>query len=394
MKDESIYDCAIIGGGLGGLTLSIALANAGYSIIVFEKEQYPFHKVCGEYISMECWNYLTKLGLPLHAMELPLINKLIVSSPDGNLLKQDLPLGGFGISRYKIDDELCKIAIDSGVTVMDNCKVEDAIFENDHFTISTSKGNFRSKVSCSGFGKRSNLDIKWKRGFILQPPNKLNNLLAVKYHIRSNYPVDTISLHNFKNGYCGISKIEDDKYCLCYLTNAANLKQSNHSITEMETNILCKNPHLKEIFETSEKIYSAPLSISQISFQQKSTVENHQLMIGDAAGLITPLCGNGMSIAIHSGKIAAKHIEDFLKGKINRNEMETAYAAEWKKNFSKRLKTGRLIQRFFGKKWITNIFIKILKLLPSLGSSLISKNARKTILALFTIFQSWKKSQV
>ncbi len=63
MDDETLYDAAIIGGGLAGLALSIQLAKKGYKTILFEKEQYPFHKVCGEYISMESWPFLESLGL-------------------------------------------------------------------------------------------------------------------------------------------------------------------------------------------------------------------------------------------------------------------------------------------------------------------------------------------
>ena len=59
--------------------------------------------------------------------------------------------------------------------------------------------------------------------FILQKPNKLNNYIGVKYHIKINWPEDLIALHNFENGYCGISQIEGNKYCLCYLTTAKTL---------------------------------------------------------------------------------------------------------------------------------------------------------------------------
>ncbi len=373
MDNETIYDCAIIGGGLAGLTLAIQLAKQQHKIILFEKEQYPFHKVCGEYISLESRNFLEKLGLPLHNMDLPIIKKLIVTSPDGTALHEDLPLGGFGISRYKIDNDLKNIAREEGVTILENCKAEDAVLVNDVFHIQTSSGKFRSRVCCGSFGKRSNFDIKWKRSFIHKANNKLNNYIGVKYHIQTSFAADTIALHNFKNGYCGISKIEDDKYCLCYLTNAANLKDSGNSIDEMEKNILSKNYFLKKIFENSSKLYDQPLSISQISFQQKKQVEKNILMIGDAAGMITPLCGNGMSMAMHGSKIAAVVIDEFLRGNLSRERMEKNYEIEWKKTFSKRLHTGRIIQRFFGKIWVTNLFVKTMKLSPSLTRWLIKQ---------------------
>lgn len=371
MTDQKKYDVAIIGGGLAGLTLSIQLAKKGYLVVLFEKEKYPFHKVCGEYISMESWQFLESIGLPLGNMQLPIIKKLIVTAPGGSSLHETLPLGGFGISRFKIDNDLMQIAINNGVVVMDGCKIDAVSFDGSIFNLASNSGNFISTVCCGSFGKRSNIDLKLKRDFIHQKSNKLNNYIGVKYHIKTNHPADTIALHNFENGYCGISKIEADKHCCCYLTNAANLKANNNSIKEMEKNVLFKNEHLKKIFTESEIIYDQPVTISQISFSKKTQVEDHILLLGDAAGMITPLCGNGMSMAMHSSKIVAGFIDQYLQQKITRDEMEKLYAGKWQQAFSHRLRTGRLIQSLFGKSYITNMFVSSMKRFPSLTRRLI-----------------------
>lgn len=373
MVEIKYYDTCITGGGLAGLALSIQLARLGYSVALLEKEQYPFHKVCGEYISLESWNFIEELGFPLSGSQLPLIKRLIVTAPNGNVLQHDLPLGGFGISRYKLDAGLKDIALANNVAVFENCKVNDIHFADDKFKLSTTRGDFTCRVCCGSFGKRSNLDVKWKRPFVNSKPNKLNNYIGVKYHIHSNFPVDTIALHNFKNGYCGISAIEENKYCLCYLSNAENLIVNNNSIEEMEKQVLQKNPHLHNIFANSRKLYDAPVTISQISFDKKTQVENHVLLIGDAAGMITPLCGNGMSMALHASKIAAPLIDNFFQDKIDRVALENKYSNEWKTKFAKRLRTGRWIQSMFGKTWITNLFVSIMKKAPSLTRQLIKQ---------------------
>ena len=373
MDEPKKYDACIIGGGLAGLALSIQLAKLGYVVALFEKEQYPFHKVCGEYISLESWNFIEELGYPLSDMQLPVITKLMVSAPNGNKLEQDLPLGGFGISRFKLDAGLKEIALANKVTVFENCKVTDVAFINDSFHIQTSNGKFTSRVCCGSFGKRSNLDVKWNREFINQKTNKLNNYIGVKYHIKTNFADHIIALHNFKNGYCGISKIEDDKYCLCYLTNAENLKANNNSIAEMERNVLQQNPHLQNIFTNCKILYDSPVTISQISFDRKTQIENHILLLGDAAGMITPLCGNGMSMALHGSKIAAGFIHSFLSEEISREEMETGYTNQWKLTFGRRLKAGRIIQAMFGKVWVTNFFISIMKKSNALTKALIKQ---------------------
>jgi len=367
------HDVAIAGGGLAGLALSIQSAQAGYKTILFEKEKYPFHKVCGEYISVESWNFLEELGVPLSQMNLPIIRRLLVTARNGKQLEQTLPLGGFGISRYRLDAMLADIAKQSGVDVIESAKVDDIRFDNEMFTLQTPGIGYQSKIAVGAFGKRTNLDVKWKRKFILQKPNKLNNYIGVKYHIRANWPEDLIALHNFENGYCGISQIEGNKYCLCYLTTAKNLALCGHSIQQMEKRILCRNPHLKKIFEDAEMLSQSPVTISQISFGKKEQVYNHLLLVGDAAGMIAPLCGNGMSMALHGSKIAFEQIHLFLQNKIPRWQMEQDYTQAWNKQFSRRLKTGRMVQRFFGSVLLSDVLISVLKPFPSIIDRLITK---------------------
>jgi len=100
-------------------------------------------------------------------------------------------------------------------------------------------------------------------------------------------------------------------------------------------------------------------------------------MIGDAAGMITPLCGNGMSMALHGSKLAAEHIHAYLQGNISRTEMEEQYAKQWKLHFAGRLKTGRIIQSLFGKNYLSNFFISTIKPFPRIVSFLIKQTHGK-----------------
>ena len=118
-------------------------------------------------------------------------------------------------------------------------------------------------------------------------------------------------------------------------------------------------------------LWKEPVVISQISFARKNLVEDHVLMIGDAAGMITPLCGNGMSMAMHASKIAAEQILNFLEGTISRQTMEQEYAKKWNKLFANRLKTGRMLQRLFDIQWLTTLTVRLGRSFPSLIRSLI-----------------------
>jgi flavin-dependent dehydrogenase len=366
-----MYDVIIAGGGLAGLALSIQLGKAGYRVALFEKERYPYHKVCGEYISLESWNFLQELGLPLSDWNLPVIRTLLLSAPNGLSLEQELPLGGFGISRYKIDAALAALARTAGVDLFEGVRVTDINFKKQVFTAVTSAGEFEGKVACGTFGKRSNLDVRWDRPFTRKKSDKLNNYVGVKYHVTGNLPAERIGLHLFPSGYCGISKIEDERYCLCYMTTAENLKACGNSIPEMETTILKRNPYLQEVFSSTVRVFDQPVTIAQISFERKTQVENHVLLIGDAAGMAPPLSGNGMSMALHGSQIAFRCIADFLAGVTVRYELEQEYMDQWNRQFGRRLWMGRFLQRWFGRERRANLLLSSLKPFPGVVSFLI-----------------------
>jgi menaquinone-9 beta-reductase len=368
-----VHQVIIIGGGIAGLVTAIDLARSGVDVVVFEKKEYPFHKVCGEYISNEVLPYLVSLNLNVKDLRPATISKLYVSSPAGRELKMELDQGGFGISRFSFDHFLYLHAISSGAKVYQGKTVENVEFLDGRFIVSLKAGEqFESKVVTGAYGKRAKLDNQLKRIFI----SKRSPWIGVKYHIKTDHPADTIALHNFKDGYCGISAVENGIYCLCYLTSRENLRK-HRSIPEMEKEVLNKNPFLKEIFMNSEFLWKAPEVINEISFAKKSAVEDHILMTGDTAGMISPLCGNGMAMAIHSAKIVSQSISSFLAGKISREELEAWYSKEWNQKFSARLKAGRLIQGMFGSEIVSEIMISTLKQLPSVSRWIVRRTHGK-----------------
>ncbi len=371
MSSERSYDLAIAGGGLAGLSLSILLASKGWRVVLFEKESYPFHKVCGEYISMESWDFLVSSGVPLADWNLPRMHELYLTSPEGKGINAPLPLGGFGISRYKLDACLADLARKAGVDIFENTIVHELKFEQGRHLIETTAGSFTSTTATACYGKKSNLDVKWKRSFLTNSISK--NYVGVKYHVTASLPEGQIALHNFSGGYCGISKIENDRYCLCYLSESKNLKNNGQSIQDMERNVLLQNPELRKIWEQMTVLYDAPVTIAKINFSKKTQIEDHTLCLGDAAGMITPLCGNGMSMALHSAKIASELIDLFLHKKITRVVMETSYVKNWRREFAARLQMGRFIQSFFGNTFWSSFLIAVMKPFPVLIRTMIRK---------------------
>lgn len=360
---------SIIGGGLSGLITSLQLIRAGIAVEVFEKKNYPFHRVCGEYISLETHSFLKSLSIYPDKFNPPVIKRLQLTSVNGKSVTLPLDLGGFGISRYSFDQFLFERATSEGVIFHQNTEVEYVIFNEGNFELQAAGKKFNADVVVGSFGKRSKLDVQLKRGFI----KKRSPYLGVKYHIITKHPQDLIALHNFKGGYCGISNVEDGKTNLCYLSHNDNLKK-HRSIKDMEEQILFRNPFLKSIFHNSGFLFEKPETINEISFETKMPVEDHILMAGDAAGMITPLCGNGMAMAIHASKILSELVIRFCREEnYERSRLENDYSRAWQNQFGQRLWAGRQIQRLFGSEWTSNLAVNLALYAKPVANFLIGK---------------------
>jgi flavin-dependent dehydrogenase len=371
----NVFDVIIIGGGLAGLCNAIHLSKSGTKVLLIEKNEYPKHKVCGEYISNEVLPYLKFLEINPFDFGAVKIDKFELSTTKNKLITAKLPLGGFGISRYQLDFVLSKKATENGVIILQDAVIS-VTFKKDIFFVKTKQNQeFSAKICIGSFGKRSLLDVKMERDFI----QKKAPYLGVKIHVKGNFPEDLVALHNCKGGYCGVSKVENNVINLCYITSYSAFKKYKN-IDNFQESVVFKNQFLKEIFQQAKPVFEKPLSISQISFETKNPIENHMIMCGDSAGMIHPLCGNGMSMAIQSAQIASKLILNYLKeNKMTRHQLEKRYIRQWNAQFKWRLKAGHFIAMLFRNDKTASILLQILKRMPFLLPLIIKQTHGKPI---------------
>lgn len=363
----------IVGGGLAGLTSALHLAKAGKEVLLIEKNEYPKHKVCGEYVSNEVLPYLKWLDADVSELHPAAISKAHFSTQNGDGVKCELPMGGFGISRYAFDKFLYDKAVAAGAKFV-FASVESIDFSDDVFEVLLSDGRkLQSGFVIGAYGKRSNLDKKLHRDFI----SHQSPWLAVKSHYAGDFPDDTVGLHNFNGGYCGVSKVESGHINVCYLVSFESFKRYGN-VDEFEKSVICQNPELDAILANSRRVFASPLTISQINFEEKPVVENHILMTGDAAGLIHPLCGNGMAMAIHSAKIASESILGFDPEK-GRSHLEKTYQIRWKGQFNLRLRAGRLLSKALLNPAFARFLLGTVRRFPSLLPRIISFTHGKPI---------------
>lgn len=363
---NSSADVLIIGAGLAGLASAILLAQRGFHVVVLEQDGLPKHRVCGEYVSREALPFLERLGFSPTDHDVKWIDRFELTTLKGHRFRTPLQLGGFGLSRHRFDFALLQLAQQAGVHVEQHCAAKTLTKQGTAYIVGTRLGHRSARVVLGCFGKRSGLDHALGR-----PHAKVRTpYVAVKRHFRGKFAPNVVGLHTIPGGYCGISAVEGDLVNVCYLTTASALERGG-GLRVFDSDGLRRNVHLAAHLRELAPVFEKPLVISQVHFGAKTQVHADVLMLGDAAGLLHPLAGNGMAMALHSAALAVPKVEAFLRGKTTHSTLMSSYTTAWQKEVTRRRMVSRFLQRTFESDKLNERLCQLANAFPSFARLII-----------------------
>jgi flavin-dependent dehydrogenase len=376
---SEMFDVAIVGGGIAGCAAAIELARKNLRVVVFETKSYPHHKVCGEFLSPECTILLDELGLTaaIRSVKPTAIDTVCITAPDGTSWQSKLPGTAIGLSRYTLDNLMAEQARGCGVDFRESTTVTqihgrlDTTFTLDVRT-ATRHDSIQARAVIGAHGKRSPIDRTLKRAFLKTP----QPFVGLKAHFYGPPLPGRIHLYTFPGGYCGLSEIENGQVNVCLLVRQEVFERvsttSPATITGFIDWMKTQNPALGAWLSAAQPVYQPWISIAQVPFVDKQTVVNDILMVGDSAGLITPIAGDGMGMALQASFIASRLLAEYLSGQISADCLRHHYNTEWWSAFRLRLRLSRLLQAFMLRpRWLT-LGLQLMNAAPMFGQFLVT----------------------
>ncbi len=308
----------IVGGGLAGLVLGIALRQKSIPVTLWEAGQYPRHRVCGEFISGRGRDALERLGLLEGLRNAGGIEAGSAAFFSGRRSIQafDLPEAAFCISRHAADELLAQQFIQLGGTLK----------LGERWRGDSGSGIVRAS------GRRAQSELEGWR------------LFGLKIHARNVRLQADLEMHFVPSGYVGLCRIENGFVNICGLFRSATTVPQ---LAAKWKSWLCgpENSELNLRLQDAQFDRDSFCSIAAISLKPQKAQNRTECCVGDALTMIPPVTGNGMSMAIESAEIAAGAIEKFYTGSLTWLEAQKQIATACDQRFATRLRWASWMQK-------------------------------------------------
>jgi geranylgeranyl reductase family protein len=303
-----MYDVVISGAGPAGSKCAEILAKNGFKVALIEKDT-NWRKPCGGAVNSRIFKYYPQL----HKHDFHQINGMKIYSADyHNFGYKWKKVNDYSINvdRLYFDTILRNIAIDEGAELFDkNLSYDFITNKNNRIGIKTKSPSgiqeYKGKIIIIADGMSSKL--AFKSG--LKNKWRIEDIMVAKCAImegENNIESDIISFffQSYK-GYAWIFPLGGNKFNIgC---GSLIREESNFSLNQMYNNFL-KDPNIKNFLPKShyKKIWTAAYPLPSQGVNEPSLYGDNIMLIGDIAGFVSPLSGEGICSGIISGKIAAE----------------------------------------------------------------------------------------
>jgi len=308
------FDLAIIGGGPAGTAAAITAARSGARVLLLERGRFPRQKVCGEFISPEGSALLEALGAEELVRHAPRVAHARIFA-EAAVAEAMVSPAAASISRYELDHALWRLAGQAGADCRQQAEVRD-INGSGPFHLITPAGAFTARAAINASGRWSNL----RRSRLAHRPRE--KWVGWKAHFREPALARSVDLYFFAEGYCGVQPLGNGCVNACAMVRAG----SADSIAE----VLALHRGLRERSQEWEQV-SETMATSPLVFATPDAEEGGVLFAGDAAGFIDPFVGDGISLALRSGVMAASALAEVWAGKTSVAEAAGIYRRQYER---------------------------------------------------------------
>jgi flavin-dependent dehydrogenase len=338
-------DVAVVGAGPAGSMLAALLASRGASVVLVDRDAFPRDKVCGEFLSYDALPLLPDpVRTAIEIAEAPRIERCRVIGRH-RTLEFPLPAQARGVSRFFFDDLLVKHALGAGVELLERYSATDLKPSAHVLTVEADgvQTRIEARAIAGAWGRWGRFDQRLGRAFVTD--RRTRSFGFKRHYVANALPPasDSIDLYSFAHGYLGVNRVEGNVTNICGLVHGDRLSGHKGRWDSFVDSLRGEEPPLDALYAAYTPADETFLTSEPVIFRARRAVEQGVFMVGDASGIVDPLTGNGMAMAIQSACLAAPAILESLASPGRRATIEDAYVASHHRLFASRIRWSRTI---------------------------------------------------
>jgi flavin-dependent dehydrogenase len=335
-----MYDLAVIGAGPAGCAAAITAAGQGASVVLFEKGDFPRQRVCGEFVSAESLTLLSRL---LNATHRPILDNAVRIRDaqiflDGRIIRAKIDPGAASIARFNLDAALWQSAQEAGADARVKTLVSK-VDGNSPFEVHCGGATIRARAMIHANGRWSNLNQSRETS-----KNKAvkEKWIGIKAHYEEHSPPSSVDLYFFEGGYCGVQPVNLADTASRRVNVSAMVRAS---VATTLPQVFRRNAALEQRSTSWQPLTDVVTTFPLLFRGPECTAGNNILRVGDAAGFVDPFVGDGISLALRSGAMAAESLRPFFTGKAKIEESVAKYRASYEANLAAIFRNSSQLRR-------------------------------------------------
>ncbi|NMO95629.1 FAD-dependent oxidoreductase [Paenibacillus lemnae] len=366
-------DVIVIGAGIAGASTAVQLAGEGHHTILLDRQEFPRHKTCGEFMSPETKEMLEFLSI--HPAEEKIhpsyMDRARIIMPQGGEITAPLPGEAWGISRYELDRLLHERALSLGTEILTKTTVTSIErVEHGRYRVQIRTGNeaveYDTKAVIAAYGTR-------KPKFAADTTDIYRDetvYIGVKSHYTGLLTQPEVELYFCEGGYTGINPIQDGMVNVAALLTLESIQGYGKSVEDILHAAAKSNPKLADRLKDAVPVEGTQVSIAPVRLSDLPEPWSDFPHVGDAMMMIPPLCGDGMSIALRSSMLCSRLTNLYLEDHISHDEWKSRYTNQANQEFTQLLRRARMIQKLAFSK-TNHWYPELAKRFPGLASYLV-----------------------
>ncbi|HEU4417346.1 MAG TPA: NAD(P)/FAD-dependent oxidoreductase [Planctomycetota bacterium] len=378
-------DVLVLGAGPAGSALANELARDGFHVLLADRKAFPRHKPCGEFLSPQCAPYLDALapGAPIESLGVHLVAGMRLHAYGTRAVGRFRQLAGrpatdragFGVRRERFDHWLVQAAQRAGALFLPRHECRGLLRGPDGSVIGATlrdEGGALHACAARWVIGADGVHSRVARELGVQRRVRWLDQFALVAHFEGVQPMPTAEVHLLPGGFFAATTVDENLFSVnLVLPRTALQTRASHDWDAFVASWFPLAPGIGERLAGARRL-EPWRGTGPLAWSTSAQTFRGGALVGDAAGYVDPLTGEGIYYALFGARALAEALRQALHEPARSGHAMAAYSRVRARELGPRLLAAKALQRALRHPWLVRSFLQGLRCWPAAADLLVT----------------------